>query len=331
MLIPPRAHSGARLLGRLLLACALSLAGALAAAQAGTVDGTSFESRVIKDAAGRAITYYISRAKAAGAPLMLMIQGSGCARVFSSQAGGASSSIFNLAQFGAEGRFTVIAVEKPFSDITPAQGSAQPCSAAFHADFTADSWARALHAALADVRKTPGVSATRTLVVGGSEGAVMASLLAARDPAITDVVFISGSGTTQLFDFIAQAYRSCFDAAQCLKTIETTVAAVRKKPGSATDFAWGHPFKRWTSFFALDPGQLLLESRARVYIALGTADSSVPAVAQEVAVAKLLVAGRDVTVRRVADGDHSLRPAGATHMNDLDRELRTALDWFWNG
>lgn len=331
MLIAPCKRRRASLFWRLLLACSLSLSGALALAQSGPVEGTSFESRLIEDAGGRAITYHISRAKAASAPLMLMIQGSGCARVFSKQAGGASSSsIFNLVQFGAEGRFTVIAVEKPFSDIAPAPGSTEPCSAAFHADFTADSWARALQAAMLDARKISGVKFTRTLVLGGSEGAVMASMLAAREPAITDVVFISGSGTTQLFDFIAQAYRSCFDVAQCLKNIETTVAAIGKKPHSSLDFAWGHSFQRWTSFFALDPGELLLKSRARVYIALGTADSSVPAVAQEVAVAKLLVAGRDVTVRRVADGDHGLRPAGVLHMHDLDRELRAALGWFWN-
>ena len=159
----------------------------------------------------------------------------------------------------------------------------------------------------------------------------MAALLAANDPRITDVVAIGGSGTTQLYDFIVHAYHACFDVPRCLADVETTVRAVAGNPDSSTEFAWGHPFKRWTSFFRVDPGEELLRSKARVYIALGTADKAVPALSQEIVVAKLLAAGRDVTVRRVADADHSLRQPGATNFADLDKEYRAALDWFWRG
>jgi hypothetical protein len=156
----------------------------------------------------------------------------------------------------------------------------------------------------------------------------MASVVAANDPTITDVVSISGSGTTQLFDFIAQAYRSCFDASACLADIDRTIAAIKDDPNSSTNFAWGHPYKRWTSFFAIDPGELLLKSKARIYIAIGTADDSVPAISQELLVAKLVLGRRDVTVRRVADGTHSLNRKGARNWDDLNKELQAALEWF---
>lgn len=311
------------------LVLVLGLAGS--AAQGGEpVPGTSFERHVIKDSIGRDVTYYISRPKGGPAPLMLMIQGSGCLPVMNPQAGGTSSTLYNLLPFGSEGRFTVVAVEKPFSSRSDARpGTANGCGAAFNDSFTAESWLLALQASLQDARQSQWVDPKRTLVFGGSEGAVMATMLAAKDARITDVIAIGGSGTTQLYDFIAQAYRTCFNVAACLADVEAKVRTIGADPASSTLFAWGHPHKRWTSFFGVDPGEELLRSKARVYLAFGTADSAVPALSQEVAVAKLMAAGRDVTVRRVADADHSLRQAGSGNLADLDRESRAALDWFW--
>lgn len=51
---------------------------------------------------------------------------------------------------------------------------------------------------------------------------------------------------------------------------------------------------------------MLLRSRARVYMAFGTDDDSTPPLSEEIAVAKLKVAGTDVPVRRV--------PKNANHM-----------------
>lgn len=294
----------------------------------GPIAGTPLERRMVQEDSGRRVTYYMSRPKSATAPIMLMIQGSGCAPLLTIRPGGASTTMFNLIKYAAEGKFTVIAVEKPFSGSAPQPGWVQGCSPAFHADFTAESWQRAIHAALKDARKAAWVEPTRTLVFGTSEGAVMAAVMAASDPSITDVIAISGSGTTQLFDFVAQAYRSCFDVAACLKDIQDNVAAIMADPHSSTAFAWGHPHKRWSSFFSIDPGELLLKSKARVYIAMGTADDSVPAISQELAVAKLVLGRKDVTVRRVADGTHSLNQREARNWDALDREQGTALEWF---
>jgi acetyl esterase/lipase len=106
------------------------------------------------------------------------------------------------------------------------------------------------------------------------------------------------------------------------------MAAIRAAPDSADQFAWGHPYRHWSSFFGVEPGDELVRSRARVYLAFGTADISTPPLSQEVAVAKLMAAGRDVTVRRVPDADHSLIAPGED-LSALDREYRRALDWFW--
>jgi pimeloyl-ACP methyl ester carboxylesterase len=224
-----------------------------------------------------------------------------------------------------------MAVEKPYSgpvgEVSP--GSARSCSAEFNADFTAESWLAALQASVADARRLPWVDERRTLLFGTSEGAVMASLLAANDKKISDVVVIGGSGTTQLFDFLAFAYQRCFDRSECIAEVERQARAIAAVPQSSTQFAWGHPYKRWTSFFAVDPAAALLRSRARVYAAFGTADSSVPPISQELIVARLMAAGRDITVRRVPNAGHGLVSAGAQDWAEADREYGRALDWFW--
>jgi pimeloyl-ACP methyl ester carboxylesterase len=293
----------------------------------GPIPGTPFERHIIEDDAGRRITYYLSRPKAAVAPLLLMLQGSGCVPVLEEHKGTTSSTYFNVIPFAQEGRFSVMVVEKPFAVEKPAQG--QPCSARFNTDFTAKSWLKALQASLRDARKSSWVHARRTVVFGHSEGAVMATMLAGSDASITDVIAIGGSGTTQLYDFIVHAYRTCFNAPACLADVENKARAIARNPDSANDFAWGHPFKRWNSFFRVDPSEELLRSKARVYIAFGTADKAVPALSQEIMLAKLLAAGRDVTVRRVPDAEHSLRQPEAMDVADLDREYRAALAWFW--
>ena len=64
------------------------------------IPGTSFEQHVINDDTGREVTYYMSRPKGATAPLLLMIQGSGCTPAFVSQQGVPISTVSDAAPFG---------------------------------------------------------------------------------------------------------------------------------------------------------------------------------------------------------------------------------------
>jgi dienelactone hydrolase len=296
---------------------------------AAALAGTSLQLHKITDRLGRPVTYYISRPKSP-APLLLMIQGSGCDPVLRTGSSGTYSTLYDLLPFAAEQPYAVIAVEKPFSGRDPSAqgGDALGCSATFNRDFTAESWLVALEAALSDARRLPWVDKRRALVLGFSEGAVMASVLASHDKQITDVAAIGGSGTTQLFDLIALAYRQCFDRSICLGDIDKSVQAIEADPENSTSFVWGHPFKRWYSFFNVDSSEELLRSTARVYLAFGTADSSVPALSEEVLVSKLLAARRDVTIRRIENAEHGLNRPEDTDLQALDTEYRAALKWF---
>lgn len=291
-----------------------------------------FERMSITDGLGRSITYYVARPRTTG-PLLLVIQGSGCDPVAEDPQAGPMGMPAGIAQL-AGGRFTVVVVEKPFASRQEPKdrGTAVNCGRRFNEDFTAERWVEALVAAASAARRQPYVDPSRALVFGHSEGARMAAMVAARDSRFTDVVVIAGGGGTQAYDTLISAYQRGATTAEKLSNLETAQAqiqAIFAKPDSVDDFIWGHPYRRWSSFFRVSTTMELSRSKARVYIVSGTADQSVPFLSTQLAVADLIVSGRDVTVRRVPDADHSLRTFGAKGSAETLSEYGKALDWFW--
>ncbi len=73
--------------------------------------------------------------------------------------------------------------EKPYDGTVNGQdpGTALPCRREFNQNFSAQTWLSALQTALEAARRLPWVDESRTLVLGISEGATMAALLAARN------------------------------------------------------------------------------------------------------------------------------------------------------
>ena len=314
-----------------LVICLLIIVPSFALAE--KIEGTPFNKYTSDDNNQRSVTYYLSEAEENGAPLILMIQGSGCKRVISNKKDIVSTSIYNLFNIANTGKFSVLAVEKPFSGQKQnAQGNSveHVCSSQFHNDFTVESWVKALNVAiegaLTKLKKKP----KQILVFGFSEGAGIASQLAMINSSVTHVISSGGSGVSQMYDFIASAYQNCFDRSECINQAYSILEKILKDPNSSTKFAWGHPYKRWTSFFRLDPSENLLKSKAKVYLVFGTSDSATPALSQEIIAAKLKSSGRDITVRRISGANHNLQTFKRPELEELNIEYNLAFKWFWN-
>jgi hypothetical protein len=283
------------------------------------------------------IRYVISQ-PAHKAPLVLFVQGSGCTPPFVGLGTpNRYSTVFNFVPLAQRGDYAVMVVDKPYQPDAPPQappGVATGCPAAFNANFSYDTWLDTLRGALRHALALPWVDGSRVLVFGVSEGAVMAAGLARALPEVTHVALIGGTGTSQLFDFFANAYRAGDragsgddDTLARLRDIDATVDAINADPRSSVKFAWGHTYLRWSSFFAQAPGENLVQSKARVWLASGMRDDSVPVLSTEVAYARLRALGRDVTFRRLPRAGHNLMAEGGS-MADVQKEYDAIMAWF---
>ncbi len=262
----------------------------------------------------RRIVFYVSDGPAAPLPLVVYVHGSGAQPNFvlagwRIRGDNGHSTIADV--FRAHARLVI--VEKPGVAYLrqPAQsGPADSGSSDFWREHTLERWSEAVSAALNAARSLPFIDPRRTLLLGHSEGGLVASKVAADNPFVTHVATLAGGGPTQLFDLIdltraGEFYRHISDEPDIrVKRLLSDWADVLKDPDSSTKQFLGHPYRRWSSFARSSPLQELSRTNAHIYIAQGSDDRAVTPASAEVLYAGLLALGKDVTTDFVK-GDHN--------------------------
>jgi len=291
-------------------------------------------------------------------PLVVFVQGSGCGSHFIKVGDKfGSTSGFPVIHDALKGRGRVMVVEKPgvepfFQPKNP--GGADEATALFKSEHTLDRWAEAVEASIRAALELPGIDPTRVLVMGHSEGGIVAARVAADEPRVTHVACLAGGGPTQLYDFIRMARDGGTDGhgtgengaggmfghvsddpAKRVRWVMDSWADIMKDPMS-TEKSWlGHPYRRWSTFCATSPAEELSRSKARVYIAQGTRDENVEPSTGDMLAATLLAKGRDVKFNRVEGGDHGFflqgeQTPGAPPAKDngWNRVMTDVVEWF---
>lgn len=297
------------------------------------------------DAHAREITFYLCESKDAPGPLPLVVyvQGSGCQSNFMELGGrvvcaGPHGLLLPL----LAGKAHLLIVEKPgvpFLFAPPRPGGADGASEEFLREHTLPRWSAAIGAALRAARTLPCVDPARTLVVGHSEGGLVACRVAAENPFVTHVGCLAGGGPTQLFDLIELARRGDLYKHAGDRPDERIAAllrdwdAVLADPLSTSKTFLGHPNCRWSSFLADSPLHALRTTDARVFLAQGTADRAVSVLSYDVLFAELKALGRDVTGLRIEGGDHGFAtdPKESGRGEPMQRVLGRVVDWFLDG
>jgi len=310
--------------------------------------GVPFDRYTVKDEFGREIEFYVSTPPAPpptssdgqpgkNLPLALFVQGSGASSLFQKAPDGRiGGGLQNLLLREAKGRFRVMCVEKPgvtFLDAPAQPGSAEGTTEVFRREHTAERWTVALRAALDAARTLPGIDASNVLIAGHSEGADMAAHLARACPDVGFVGLLSGGGPTQLFDLAMLASRGQFGSAnpeQAIDDVYSTWARIEQDPDRIDLMAWGHPYRRWSSFIRTSPLESLKASAARVYLAYGTNDRAVPPESAELTRATLVAAGRDVVVDRREGEDHGFSKPGQDPSAGFAQVFAGLIRW-WLG
>ena len=297
-----------------------------------------FEPYCTTDELGRRITFYVSASLHHSVPLALFVQGSGCHSVFKrGERGQFRGGYQNILLRAARDSARVVVVEKPgvkFLDDPTCGGTAEDCSALFHEEQTLPRWTTALAAAIRGASELPSVDRSKLLIVGHSEGGIVAARLAATLPAVTHAAILASSGPTQLYDLL-EAARTSLDpddppdeAEARTQQIFDTVREIQADPNSTSKFAWGHPYRRWSSFLTTSTLDEVLASRAKIYLAHGSLDAVVPVTAFEILRAELVTRGRTVTAERVEGADHSFTLKGKEPVKFITGLFIRIIDWF---
>jgi pimeloyl-ACP methyl ester carboxylesterase len=309
-----------------------------------TLLGIPFQRYTTRDSYDRTITFYLSippkTEKPEGLPIVLFIGGSGCQSLFSKRGDRIASGYQNILLTQEKGRARVLVVEKPgikFLDAPERPGSAIGASEEFLKEHTLQRWAEANVAALRAAWTLRGIDRSRTLVIGHSEGGIVAARVAAEAPEVTHIASLAGGGPTQLFDlaeFQAQPRvdDKPGDAERRVAFVYTEWAKVLNNPQSIKEFWLGHPYRRWSSFLQRSVTEELLRSKAKVFLAQGAEDKSVSIRSFEVLLAELKGRGRDVTSERLAGADHGFRtsdmPQGSP--DGMKGMFDRVLNWFFS-
>jgi pimeloyl-ACP methyl ester carboxylesterase len=234
-----------------------------------------------------------------------------------------------------------LAVEKPGVvpfDPSGHRGDAMNCPPGFLEEHTLDRWGVALDAAVEAVRARSNRTATRTVVVGHSEGAAAAARLARVNRHVTHVALLSPSGMGQLHDFLIWAKRRQSSQGQeaidrAIQAVHAEVARIRSKPDSIVDFAWGHPYRRWPSFLegTILDDIALAGPGLRVFVAFGTHDASIPLESHREFVPKISDLVRFTTIEIRDGADHALNTPGQASPSGMTDVFVNILSWLRQG
>jgi predicted esterase len=284
----------------------------------------------------RRITFYVEGKLDERLPLVGCILGSGAFSNFI-RGGDRTLDAHRTAREAFAGRAHVLIVEKPgveFLEQHPDRGTAKQASTEYREQHTLERWSEAVSAALRAARSLPLSDSSRCLLIGHSEGGIIMGRVAAENAFVTHVAALAGGGPTQLFDLIesARAGRLYSDLpsdpdAQAAKLL-ADIAEIRSDPDNADKLFLGHPYRRWSTFWNSSTADELLKTRARIFIAQGTADRNVSVTSFDVLYATLLAGGRQVTARRITGADHGFGFADQPRRDGWKEVFEEVRDWF---
>jgi pimeloyl-ACP methyl ester carboxylesterase len=306
-------------------------------ADATVIPGQPYHRYYTADKWGRQITFYLSEAApdAPSRPLAVFIQGSGCGSLFEAAQGKVLPSGGNATLFDVAGQeLRVLLVEKPgLAFLEQPMGDCE-ANAEFNREFTLERWAEAIEAAVRAARQLPGIAADRTLVVGHSEGGLVACRVARDLPeVVTHVAVLAGEGPSQLYSLLALARAGVFftdvssDPEQRVQYVLDRWTQIQTEPDSADKFFFGFAYRRWASFLTTSPLDELLQVRCRICLAQGSEDQAVDPTSADMLYAQLLTHGKDVTYFRVQHANHSFRHSDEPRLDGWAAILRQVADW----
>ena len=169
------------------------------------VENQPFRRYFTHDKLDRRVSFYLSESEATeSGPLVVFIQGTGCSSQFTAIEGRVIKGIPNLLHDVVRGRARVLAVDKAaveFLDDQGDQSMQQACSPGFFQEHTLERWSEAIASSIRAAHTLPAVDGSRTLLIGISEGAMVAVRVSNILSEVTHAASLSGGGPNHLYVF----------------------------------------------------------------------------------------------------------------------------------
>ena len=171
------------------------------------------------------------------------------------------------------------------------------------AKFTTFDKADDVSTEVAWLRGQPGIDGKRIMLVGYSEGGLIAPMVAAKDPMIAAVITLAGPGVPGMEVARYQVEQPI------LKDSKIPAAGLEQEIAKQLADALKDLSAHESSFLAIDPAQYDRQVRCPALIIQGGADATVPVRSAERIAAAIRAGGNaDVTVRIFPGVSHSLLP-----------------------
>ncbi|MBI3934807.1 MAG: prolyl oligopeptidase family serine peptidase [Acidobacteria bacterium] len=289
-----------------------------------------------RDRFDRKITFYIHGDQSQPLPMVVSVLGSGAYSNFI-RVGEEIRDGHRAAREAFDGKAHVLIVEKPgieFLEQHTNAGTSVDASAEFLRENALERWAEAVSAALQAARTLPLADKTRCLLIGHSEGATVVAMVAAQNKFVTHLTSLSGNGPTVLFELMHKAGEGRLypalpsDPEQQMAQLLADVAAIRADPTNSTRLILGHTPLYWSSRWTFSTMQELSRTKARIFLAHGTADQNVTIAHFDMMYAHLLAQGKDVTARRYQGADHGYRFADQPDRDGWKEVFEESRTWF---
>lgn len=312
----------------------LALISLLLAQQGQPVPQQPYLRYTTQDACNRTVTYYLSEGDKS-LPLAVYIQGSGHSSLFIQRQNRiAPNSGHATIRDALDGKARLLIVEKPgvnFLD-TGATPIDDPALKTFRQEHSLERWTEALKASIKAAKAE--VNTAKLLVIGHSEGGLVAAKLANDLTEITHVAVLAGGGPTNLYDLARLARAGSFynhvspDPLVREARLIEDAKAVMADPHNTEKLFLGHPYLKWSSWMGTSVIEQLRSSKAKVFVGHGEEDKAKDVTSSDMLYAELVALQRDATYMRIPKADHSFRFEDEPNRDGWLEVMQRIRDWF---
>lgn len=282
------------------------------------------------------LTFYLSvNSSKQQLPLVVFVQGSGMNSLFSKAESGrirseyGHSSLYEI----SEDKFRILLVEKPgirYLQTGPSQS--------FDHKFSLESWSETIVKAITYTLKNEPIAEDKVLIVGHSEGGLVASRVARLlNDKVSNVAILAGEGPTQLYSLYKFAADGTFfntkehdmpSAVERLNYLKRTWKEIVSDPNNTEKKFMGFTYLRWSSMLSTSVMEELDHFDNKMLLVQGTDDKNVHPETAIISFTTLLSKGKEVQLEMIEGADHSFTISENSSLDGWNLILSKVIDWF---